>query len=244
MGRNLQPRKEDIIVQHEFMKTTQGMKWKVGGGTLKGEEFDEEYIKAGTAVAVDDDGDVVPFDTEGGTKANAENTVSDDTITITGGEHEDYNFEIKLGIDTTLDKGDETFEWDVDGNLEITLAQENYTVAELQEVLRRVIAEDNNDLYITPESFTVETDNDNDDEEYTHTDLENETWVLTGGEQGDEIGDGYLLANDVVNDKESNYVVGLIMAGYVDEDKITFDNLYAVDKFKENTEGRIFFDIA
>jgi hypothetical protein len=49
---NLNPRKETIIVQDEFLLSTQGLVHKVGGVTLKGTSFgaDGSIVKAGTAI--------------------------------------------------------------------------------------------------------------------------------------------------------------------------------------------------
>lgn len=59
---NLQPvRGEQIIVQREFMHTTQGIVWKVGGVTVKTDSFPAGVIKAGTAISVNGEGFAVPF---------------------------------------------------------------------------------------------------------------------------------------------------------------------------------------
>src|SRR4051812_17488733 len=51
---NLQPRKETIIVQAEFMRNTQGMQVKTSGVTLNAADFTAgEVVKAGTAIFVD-----------------------------------------------------------------------------------------------------------------------------------------------------------------------------------------------
>lgn len=51
---NLQPRREDIIVQQEFLRNTQGMEVKTGGVTLNAADFTVgEIVKAGTAIYVD-----------------------------------------------------------------------------------------------------------------------------------------------------------------------------------------------
>lgn len=51
---NLQPRKETIIAQQEFMRNTQGMEVKTAGVTLEASDFTVgEYVKAGTAIYVD-----------------------------------------------------------------------------------------------------------------------------------------------------------------------------------------------
>ncbi|MBP3950333.1 hypothetical protein [Bacillus suaedae] len=52
---NLQPRKETIVGQKEFMRNAQGMQVKTGGATLLATDFTTgEYVKAGTAVYKDD----------------------------------------------------------------------------------------------------------------------------------------------------------------------------------------------
>jgi hypothetical protein len=54
---NLQPRKETIISQAEFLRTTQGQQVKTGGVVLLSTDWaDGEIIKAGTAVYVDGTG--------------------------------------------------------------------------------------------------------------------------------------------------------------------------------------------
>jgi hypothetical protein len=51
---NLQPRKETIVGQREFMRNTQGMEVKTAGITLLATDFPAgEYVKAGTAIFVD-----------------------------------------------------------------------------------------------------------------------------------------------------------------------------------------------
>lgn len=63
---NLQPRKETIVGQAEFLKSTQGAIFKVGGITLKGSAFpDGNVIKAGTAVMKDTDGLFIPYQDAG-----------------------------------------------------------------------------------------------------------------------------------------------------------------------------------
>ncbi|UAK17562.1 hypothetical protein [Sporolactobacillus terrae] len=54
---NLQPRFDTIYGQKEFMRNTQGMEVKTGGGTLLAADFTAgDYVKAGTAVFLGDDG--------------------------------------------------------------------------------------------------------------------------------------------------------------------------------------------
>lgn len=54
---NLQPRFDTIYGQKEFMRNTQGMEVKTGGGTLAAADFTVgDYVKAGTAVFKDVDG--------------------------------------------------------------------------------------------------------------------------------------------------------------------------------------------
>jgi hypothetical protein len=51
---DLQPRSEQITVQKEFLYQTAGAIYKVGGITLNGSQFTAgEFVKAGTAVAID-----------------------------------------------------------------------------------------------------------------------------------------------------------------------------------------------
>jgi hypothetical protein len=51
---NLQPRREQIVGQREFLRNTQGMEVKTGGVTLLASDFTEgEYVKAGTAIYID-----------------------------------------------------------------------------------------------------------------------------------------------------------------------------------------------
>lgn len=51
---NLQPRKDTIIVQSEFMRNTQGMQVKTAGVTLNAADWaDKDIVKAGTAIYVD-----------------------------------------------------------------------------------------------------------------------------------------------------------------------------------------------
>jgi hypothetical protein len=54
---NLQPRKETIVGQKEFLRNTQGMEFKTAGVTLLASDFVAgEYVKAGTAIYVDGTG--------------------------------------------------------------------------------------------------------------------------------------------------------------------------------------------
>lgn len=53
---NLQPSVQVITVQNEFMKTTQGMVFKVAGATFDSQGIGARVIKAGTAIAVREDG--------------------------------------------------------------------------------------------------------------------------------------------------------------------------------------------
>lgn len=57
---NLQPKRDTVSVQKEFLNTTQGMINKVGGATL-GEGFTGDYVLAGSAITVGADGLAVPF---------------------------------------------------------------------------------------------------------------------------------------------------------------------------------------
>ena len=72
---NLQPRKEQIIGQKEFLRNTQGMEVKTGGATLDASAFTAgKYVKAGTAVFKDEaSGLYKPWDTtaDTGTPATA-----------------------------------------------------------------------------------------------------------------------------------------------------------------------------
>jgi hypothetical protein len=61
---NLNPRKETIIVQDEFLLSTKGLIHKVGGVTLNGTSFgaDGSIVKAGTAIMKDGGtGKFVPY---------------------------------------------------------------------------------------------------------------------------------------------------------------------------------------
>lgn len=49
---NLQPRKETIVVQNEFLSNTQGLEFATGGITLDGASFGAGTVKAGTAVMI------------------------------------------------------------------------------------------------------------------------------------------------------------------------------------------------
>jgi len=52
----LQPRKETIAGQKEFLRNTQGMQFKTAGVTLLASDFTAgEYVKAGTAIFIDSD---------------------------------------------------------------------------------------------------------------------------------------------------------------------------------------------
>ncbi|MUK89149.1 hypothetical protein GMD78_12275 [Ornithinibacillus sp. L9] len=72
---NLQPRREKIAGQNEFLRNTQGIEVKTGGATLDSSAFTAgEYVKAGTAVFKDNaSGLYKPWDTtvDTGTPATA-----------------------------------------------------------------------------------------------------------------------------------------------------------------------------
>jgi len=54
---NLQPRKQDIVGGKEFLRNTQGLEYKTAGLTLLASDFTVgEYVKAGTAVYIGEDG--------------------------------------------------------------------------------------------------------------------------------------------------------------------------------------------
>lgn len=54
---NLQPRRETIVGQREFLRNSVGMEFKTAGATLAGASFTAgEYVPAGTAVFLDADG--------------------------------------------------------------------------------------------------------------------------------------------------------------------------------------------
>ncbi|AYP68824.1 hypothetical protein BpsM61_00050 [Bacillus phage vB_BpsM-61] len=65
---NLQPRKQEITVQREFLKSTEGLIHKVGGVTLDAAEFTagaDGFVRSGSAVSFDEDsGLAVPFTAE------------------------------------------------------------------------------------------------------------------------------------------------------------------------------------
>lgn len=66
MTMNLQPHSVDVIVQKEFLRNTLDIQYKTAGGVLDIGEFGDDhvsdgYVKAGTAVMQDDDGNYVPF---------------------------------------------------------------------------------------------------------------------------------------------------------------------------------------
>lgn len=62
---NLQPRKEQITVQAEFLLNTQGLIFKVGGITLDGSAF-TGVVKAGTAVMKGGDDLFIPYADDAG----------------------------------------------------------------------------------------------------------------------------------------------------------------------------------
>lgn len=72
---NLQPRKEDIIVQREFLRNTQGMEVKTAGATLLNTDWtDGEIVKAGTAIYIDGAGMGRKWVTDGATPTPATTT--------------------------------------------------------------------------------------------------------------------------------------------------------------------------
>lgn len=63
---NLQPTKQKIVGQKEFLRNAVGTEYKTGGATLDADKFksvaDDGYIKAGTAVYEGEDGFYVPWE--------------------------------------------------------------------------------------------------------------------------------------------------------------------------------------
>lgn len=54
---NLQPRKESIISQKEFLRNAQGIQVKTGGTTLLATDWNPgDIVKAGTAIFIDNNG--------------------------------------------------------------------------------------------------------------------------------------------------------------------------------------------
>ncbi len=74
---NLQPRKEVIFGQKEFLRNSVGTEYKTGGATLDGSAFsgvsENGYVKAGTAVYKGADGLYVPW-TDAPTNEEGETT--------------------------------------------------------------------------------------------------------------------------------------------------------------------------
>lgn len=59
---NLQPRTDQVTVSQEFMNTTQGMVFKVGGVVLDAAQFaDDAVVKAGTAISIGANGLAKPW---------------------------------------------------------------------------------------------------------------------------------------------------------------------------------------
>lgn len=69
---NLQPRTQKIAGQKEFLRNSEGIEYKTAGGTIDASTFTEVavdgYVKAGTAVAMNEEGLYVPYgvDSTGG----------------------------------------------------------------------------------------------------------------------------------------------------------------------------------
>ena len=61
---NLQPRKEKIVGQKEFLRNAVGTEYKTGGATLDASAFGEGYVDAGTAVYLGEDGLYKPWGAE------------------------------------------------------------------------------------------------------------------------------------------------------------------------------------
>lgn len=78
---NLQPTKIQIAGQKEFLRNSVGMEFKTGGATLDASKFSTgEYVKAGTAVYLGDEGLYVPWEDageEGGAREGAGLTAHD-----------------------------------------------------------------------------------------------------------------------------------------------------------------------
>ncbi|WP_068672284.1 hypothetical protein [Oceanobacillus sp. Castelsardo] len=70
---NLQPYKQKIVGQKEFLRNAVGTEYKTGGATLDASAFSEGYVNAGTAVYLGDNGLYRPWDVtpETGTAATA-----------------------------------------------------------------------------------------------------------------------------------------------------------------------------
>lgn len=79
---NLQPKRDTVTVQKEFLNTTQGLIHKVAGLTLVDTNFTGKldangYLLAGSAVVLDDAGVVKPFATTATTPGTAYITAND-----------------------------------------------------------------------------------------------------------------------------------------------------------------------
>lgn len=105
---NLQPKRETITVQREFLNTTQGTIAKVAGLTLDAAAFggalDESgYLLAGSAVAMAADGTVTPWaDDATGIPFITQHDVKVDGTVIVGALEEAY---LKRDVVTTAAPG-------------------------------------------------------------------------------------------------------------------------------------------
>lgn len=112
---NLNIRKDSVVVQSEFLLSTQGLIFKVGGLTLKGTVFgaDGSIVKAGTAVMKDGAGKYIPYaDSTGAFPAGAEVyiitndvVIKDQKDQVVGGLVNGYLNTAKLTNVTTAFKG-------------------------------------------------------------------------------------------------------------------------------------------
>lgn len=109
---NLQPRRETITVQEEFLLNTQGLMFKVGGITLDGAAF-VDTVKAGTAVMEAASGLFVPYADNAGALPTAQVVftahdaiIKDSANVITGAVVKGYLNTSKLtGVTPVLQAG-------------------------------------------------------------------------------------------------------------------------------------------
>ncbi|RHW33526.1 hypothetical protein [Oceanobacillus profundus] len=83
---NLQPTKIDIVSGKNFLRNNVGTEYKTGGATLDASKFTTgEYVKAGTAVYIGDDGFYVPWtDAEEGETREGAGLTSHDVKVVNG----------------------------------------------------------------------------------------------------------------------------------------------------------------
>ncbi|MFD2210718.1 hypothetical protein ACFSMW_13490 [Virgibacillus halophilus] len=83
---NLQPTKQKIVGQKEFLRNAVGTEYKTGGATLDATAFGEGYVDAGTAVYLGENGLYQPWGDETEATVKGAGLTSHD-VKVIGGQN-------------------------------------------------------------------------------------------------------------------------------------------------------------